>query len=188
MKDKYSQRATRYAEGECQWCGREGSDGHHLFRRSSAPNLIDDKNNIITLCRQCHDYATKNKDFENILQRVFFLQPDPELSVGGISKVMMDQSIIAPRDIARFRSWLAAEYAFVNDELIGLEMMEPKEWEAIRSREEVKSDTRATKILAMSELGLAMNRRKKYLRSLEKLMSALKGLIERLNNEAYNSY
>jgi hypothetical protein len=175
-------------EKQCRWCGREGSDEHHLFRRSSSPQLIDDENNKVTLCRQCHDYATKNKDFEVLLQTLFFLKPEPKLTLDSIAQVMMDQNIIPPRDITRFRQWLAADYAFTNEELIALEMQEPAAWEELRSMEGVKSDTRATKLLAMSELGLKINSCRKRLRTLEKMMSALKGLIERLNNEAYNSY
>lgn len=175
-------------EKQCRWCGKSADDSHHLFRRSADPSLIDDENNKINLCRICHEYATKHKVFEELLQQIFFLRPEIKLTLKNIAQTMVDQSVIAPRDITRFRQWLAGDYAFVNEELTQLEMQEPMAWEKIRSQEGVKSDTRATKLLAMSELGLKINSCRKRLRTLEKMMSALKGLIDRINNESFNAY
>ena len=75
---------------KCFYCGTTfyaagGLDKHHLFRRSTHPDLISDPGNLILLCRKCHDRATNDHKFEENLQRVVGLiikeiKPDPNMA------------------------------------------------------------------------------------------------------------
>jgi 5-methylcytosine-specific restriction endonuclease McrA len=54
----------------CEFCGKKAVDIHHLEPRSIAKakvNLID---NLMTLCRGCHDAAGKSVEFNNHLKVV----------------------------------------------------------------------------------------------------------------------
>ena len=50
------------------------TDKHHLIRRSERPDLINDKENQIRLCRKCHNIATDHKWFEVRLQKLFLTE------------------------------------------------------------------------------------------------------------------
>lgn len=40
----------------CQQCGkRKNLDVHHIIRRSQRPDLVEDEDNAVTTCRDCHD-------------------------------------------------------------------------------------------------------------------------------------
>lgn len=60
-----------YSEGDfipCESCGAKAVDIHHLEPKSIAKakvNLID---NIIAVCRPCHDLAGKNREFNEGLK------------------------------------------------------------------------------------------------------------------------
>lgn len=61
--------------GRCFYCGTTAFiaalDEHHVFRRSLRPDLIDDKENLMLLCRKCHDRATNEPQFEEKLQTLW---------------------------------------------------------------------------------------------------------------------
>lgn len=60
-------------DSECEWCGTktylEGGEVHHLYRRSTHKHLIDNLDNLVVLCRDCHFKATNDRNFEEKLQR-----------------------------------------------------------------------------------------------------------------------
>lgn len=64
-----------HEEKECFYCGKtfwiQGLDQHHVYRRSTHPELKDDPKNIMWLCRQHHDKATLEKEFEENLQKLW---------------------------------------------------------------------------------------------------------------------
>lgn len=72
--------AEKLGEGEkCFYCGTTyyaagGLDRHHVYRRSTHPELIDDPRNIMLLCRRDHDRATVNPEFEQQLQQIWELK------------------------------------------------------------------------------------------------------------------
>jgi len=70
---------------QCCWCGFPcylgACEEHHLYRRSTHPNLKRDKQNIITLCsargdmkKSCHARATDSIEFERRLQKAFYVR------------------------------------------------------------------------------------------------------------------
>lgn len=59
-------------DAECEWCGTKvylsHGEIHHLYRRSTHRHLIDNPDNLVRLCPECHYKATNNRDFETKLQ------------------------------------------------------------------------------------------------------------------------
>ena len=166
----------------CRWCGKPSDDTHHLFRRSTSPEMIDDPNNHARLCRLCHQYATKYKEVEQLFQYYFFLKPEQEkITVEHIAKSMQDMSYLSPRDVARFRNFLAGEYCFLSNRFQDLERQEPFMWEQLRKT--VKSDARADKLYRHTEQGIEQNDLKQELKKMEKMLSALKTNHEQLMKE-----
>jgi len=168
----------------CKWCGRnqveEGE--HHLFRRSTSPELIDDPKNKVELCVSCHRYATESKEVEQLFQEYFFLKPEVEkLTVDYVAEFMKSQSVISPRDIMRFRNFLAAEYFFLDNRYIELERQRPFAIEKFRA--EVKSDTRAQNQYEMTAEGMVHKELKTRLKSIEKMLSALRTSHEQMQKE-----
>ncbi len=47
----------------CQLCGKQAQDVHHIVYKSAGGN--DEAKNLISLCRTCHEYAhhTGEKDY-----------------------------------------------------------------------------------------------------------------------------
>lgn len=59
ISDAFRLRILERDEYTCQQCGkRKDLDVHHIERRSQRPDLIEEENNCVTLCRSCH----KNQD------------------------------------------------------------------------------------------------------------------------------
>lgn len=175
-------------EKYCAWCGfREASDEHHIFRRSTSPGMIDDPENKVRLCRICHRYATEQKEVEQMFQHYFFLkEKEPEISIGYIARMMRDQEYLSPRDVTRYRSYLAAEYQFGSEQMVELEKQRPFLIEKLRH--EVKSDKRAEVKYDMTPEGQAYNAVKSALKSMEKLMSALRTVHEQYQSESKNIF
>ena len=53
----------------CTRCGTTANDTHHISSRGSGGDKCKDYiENLIHLCRTCHDIAHSNKDFNNKLK------------------------------------------------------------------------------------------------------------------------
>ena len=64
---------TGYEYYACEWCGRTATvDVHHIENRGiGGSKLLDTPENLIGLCRPCHDRAHKDREFnEKLKQRV----------------------------------------------------------------------------------------------------------------------
>lgn len=172
----------------CDWCGnRPATDTHHLFRRSTSPELVAEKANLIDLCRICHDIATKSLAFEKLLQEYFFAKQDqPALSLANIAQKMRDMEYLSPRDIDRYRRFLAGWYAFLSEEWRIQEMNRPEVWSELR--EGVKSDNRADRMYDATPAGLKQIGLKSEMKVIEKMLSSLKGAHEQYQKEGYNSF
>lgn len=87
------------------------------------------------------------------------------------------------------RGWLAAEYAYINSQLIGVLMVKPEKWKEIRYNGEVKSDTAAERIWQSTPEGLNETVYRMKLKTIEKLLSAVKSRMEvmrrRINSEFF---
>ena len=65
--------ASGYATGEfipCENCGAESVDIHHIHRRGmGGSKTADNVNNLMALCRDCHDMAHRQPSMMEYLQR-----------------------------------------------------------------------------------------------------------------------
>ena len=50
-------------KGKCGLCGRAGVHIHHIIYKSEDRNKIDDFNNLILLCLECHLKVHSNKKY-----------------------------------------------------------------------------------------------------------------------------
>lgn len=49
--------------GKCRLCGANNIELHHIIYRSEDKSKINDVNNCIMLCVQCHDIVHSNKHY-----------------------------------------------------------------------------------------------------------------------------
>ncbi len=55
----------------CECCGRKAVDIHHIKRRGlGGSKRCDNIENLIGLCRDCHDKAHSDKNFNNKLKTI----------------------------------------------------------------------------------------------------------------------
>lgn len=172
----------------CAWCGfREATDVHHLIRRSADPSLIDNPLNHIELCRVCHDLATNSKEFERILQ-VYFIakQDEPKITLEYIAGRLKDADFLSPRDIVKFRNWLAGEYFFLSARYIEAKMSRTALLE--KERRLQKSMVDAELQVDNSDTGRDFVQYKYLLKAIEEIQSALFTAIRQHERERNNSY
>lgn len=50
-------------KGKCGLCGGQGQHMHHITYKSEDRNLIDDPDNLILLCLECHQKIHGNKKY-----------------------------------------------------------------------------------------------------------------------------
>lgn len=65
----------------CGWCGVYENIRavvvHHIYKRGTRPDLIDDQQNHLDLCSECHDRTERDMAFLATLQQVFYPNPPP---------------------------------------------------------------------------------------------------------------
>lgn len=172
---------------KCSWCGNEpATDEHHLFRRSTNPQLKEDANNIIRLGPNCHKYATENREFEVLLQEYFFLKPEVKLSVENIAKFMREKKFISPRDTVRFRNYLAGQFQFISARFSEIITRKPSVWGEIR--ETAKSTNEANTLYDVSPDGVEIRVYRYELDAIEKMLSALRSILEQYQTESRNMF
>lgn len=62
-----------YSEADfipCEVCGSKAVDIHHLTPRSLRKDLINKIDNLMALCRSCHDRAGKDREFNDGLKDI----------------------------------------------------------------------------------------------------------------------
>jgi hypothetical protein len=174
----------------CAWCGREPITGeHHLFRRSTSPEMIDDPNNKIELGANCHKYATEHKEVEQLFQEYFFLRPEKEnLSTEYIAARMKSGEILSPRDVSRYRNYLAGEFSFLTEQFIELDHKKPFAVENYKKLEGVNSEARAERLYLMSDDGMMYNKIGARLKVIIKMLSALRTTLDLMIKESQNIF
>jgi hypothetical protein len=92
----------------------------------------------------------------------------------------------APRDFSEMLMWLGAEYALVNRKLTDILMEKPSLWNELRR--DVKSDTSAERVWQATQKGMRETEYRHSLKSIEKMMQALKAKLEIDRGEARNQF
>lgn len=94
----------------------------------------------------------------------------------------------APTEYSEMRMTLAGEYAFWAGQYEDILKRKPNVWLAIRRNPECKSDARADREYELTEDGMNEIVIRLKLKTVEKLMSAIKTQLEVMSNEARNNY
>ncbi len=83
---------------------------------------------------------------------------------------------LSPGELADLRLKLSAEYAFNATELENILMHKAEKWQELRK--EVKSDTQAERLWQATDIGQEETGYKLRLKSIEKLMSGIKTMLD----------
>lgn len=54
----------------CEICGNKAVDIHHIEARSKRKDLLDNVNNLMALCRKCHDTYGDKVKFKEFLKQI----------------------------------------------------------------------------------------------------------------------
>lgn len=54
----------------CEYCGSRAADIHHLTPRSLRKDLVNKIDNLMALCRRCHDKAGMEREFNDYLRLI----------------------------------------------------------------------------------------------------------------------
>ena len=70
--------------GVCWYCGTTewaagGLESHHIFRRSTHPEIKKDLKYQALLCKKCHNRATNDHEFEDNLQNIWRLKNETKI-------------------------------------------------------------------------------------------------------------
>jgi len=93
-----------------------------------------------------------------------------------------------PGELTEYHLWLSGEYAFWAGQLEEILKRKPQVWLSIRKQEEVKSDSRADKEYEKTEDGQNEIILKFRLKTMTKLMSAIRTRLEIVREEARNQF
>jgi 5-methylcytosine-specific restriction endonuclease McrA len=58
----------------CECCENRCVDVHHILTRKKRPDLINDINNLMGLCRKCHEDYGDREPFLEYLQKIHNLR------------------------------------------------------------------------------------------------------------------
>ncbi|HKF48300.1 MAG TPA: hypothetical protein VKB38_13140 [Terracidiphilus sp.] len=92
----------------------------------------------------------------------------------------------SPHDLANYKVYLAAEYAYLSGQLDASLMVKPEKWEAFRLT--CTSDTQAERKWARTPEGVQETSIRLKLKSIEKMMSAISTKISVATEEARNNF
>lgn len=97
---------------DCQCCKiKKASDVHHLVYR----NIVDiTVNDVIPVCRPCHEYIHQAIDDDYISQNVWDFKKIKEKTL----------NIIGDGDYIRFREWLTSKHSLREDEIDEIEQLQ----------------------------------------------------------------
>ena len=60
-KDKYIRQNPERNFSKCDYCGVISIDLHHLLTRKERPDLVNNPDNVVPLCKNVHDFITRNQ-------------------------------------------------------------------------------------------------------------------------------
>lgn len=106
----------------------------------------------------------------------------------SIEKIALELKNIqlSPHELVEKRLWLSGEYAYLSGQLTEILMDKPAIWNELRRG--VGSDTAAERVWQATENGLRETKLRLQLKSIEKLMTAIKTKIEIDLGEARNQF
>lgn len=181
----------------CPVCGNESAtDEHHLYRRGSHPDKIDERRNKIKIGRRCHERTEREPEFYEGLQKIFYQwQPgnvDIFMRAGATLDALLngqDIEYLTPAMTDNYLQLAGAKYGYLNKEMGDLEKLW-FEFCSERSKELRDQGEKATGVRLEMEWGNTTNGKKMIdnkhaIKSLENLQSNLRKRLDRFNHERY---
>ena len=109
-----------------------------------------------------------------------------ELTIEKIAEYLKNKDELTPNEVVKFREYLAGEYFYLGMELAMILMKKSQVWKEIR--EKTKSDRKADIEYDLTEYGKKEIILKMRLKTIEKMLSALRTTLEVQQGEAMNLY
>lgn len=181
----------------CEVCGnRTGTDGHHLLRRGSHPDQVDDPKNIVRLCRDCHLRTESDPAFYEDLQQIFYYwrQGNVDLFLRAEATIEalangQDIEYLTPAMTDNYLVMAGAKYGHLSEQMANLEKLW-YQFFAKRTQELLEASEKPTATRLEAEWYITTNGRSmidyKYkLKALEKLQSNLRARLDRFRTERF---
>ena len=108
------------------------------------------------------------------------------LTIEKIAEYLKRKNDLTPSEVVKFREYLSSQYFYLGMELAMILMKKSEIWKKIR--EKVKSDKRADIEYNLTEYGKKETLLKMRLKTMEKMLSALRTTFEAQQGEAMNLY
>jgi hypothetical protein len=184
----------------CKFCGNQlGTAKHHLLKRSTNPELIDDPKNLVKLCFSCHNRTEIDHDFLEALQLIFYYWKPINLDLFLRAQASID-ALLSGKSIEYFTPEMtdhnlqlaSASYAFYSEQLANIEKLEApyylgfKKTVIVDDKETIISDKTIKMMWNATENGQKMIEYKSKIKVLEKIQSNLRSRIHRLKVERFN--
>jgi hypothetical protein len=182
----------------CRYCGRQGSDMHHLLKRSTNPELIDDPKNLVLLCRPCHVKTENDSSFLKALQDIFYHWKPANLDLYLRAQASIDVLLegreveyLTPGMTDSYLTLAGASYNYYSEQLAELEKLRPAFYIARKKEAESDEKSLSDKYIEMewqtTSNGQKMIDYNRKLKALEKTQSNLKAKLRRMEIERFNS-
>lgn len=178
---------------KCAYCGNQVAAGqHHLLPRGSNPDKIDEKENLVGLCFNCHRRAHNDQSFLKALQEIFYLWRPAHLDLfmraqASISALSDGKDIeyFTPAMADNYLQLAGAGYSHYSERMGELENLFAEFFSKHKddeiSNRELELNWRCT------PEGKEMNVIKHKLKALEKIQSNLRARLKRLETEYFSS-
>lgn len=180
-------------QNPCKLCGNVGTEQHHMYPRGSSPELIDDPKNLLILCHSCHDKATNNQDVLKSLQEIFYNWRPANLDLflraqATIESIEAGQGweFFTPAMVDSTLKLATAQYAYLNDKMSLLEQQEARFYGGLLGEEKM-SKNRMEMEWRVTPEGQEMIALDRKIKVLEKIGSAMKASLRRLEIERFNT-
>lgn len=181
----------------CPICGNQtATDGHHLLRRGSHPDQVDDPRNIVKICRTCHLRTEAEPEFYEALQQIFYYWKGGNVDIflraqASIEALANGKEIeyLTPAMTDHYLTMAGAKYGHISEQMAELE----KNWYMFcseRQKELTELGEKAPTTRLEAEWYITTNGRlmidyKYKLKALEKLQSNLRARLDRFRTERF---
>ena len=178
---------------KCAYCGnQDGGEEHHLLKRSTSPELIDDPKNKVRLCWKCHRRTQEDPEFHRALQQIFFywrpINAEMFLRAEASLEALLEGKEIefaTPAMVDHYLRLAGASYAHYSEMMSWCEKGEAEFFVAMKS--EGRSNGEIKMEWGCTEKGKEMIDFKRKLKSLEKLQSNMRASLKRFETERFNA-
>lgn len=179
----------------CAYCGHNtATDQHHLMKRSTHPELINDPKNLVGLCGICHHRTKTDAAFLKALQEIFYFWKKNNLDIYTRAQASIDALLdgrevefLTPAMTDHYLQLAGAKYSYLSEQLAAVEKLEAVFYhERIKNAEELGQKMPLGRLKMewrVTENGQNMIDWKAKLKSLEKMQSNLRSRLQRFRTE-----